>query len=366
MPIVYRATNTVNGKSYIGVTVKTLEMRAYQHVWTAKTRRPGARLLTRAIRKHGEDVFKFDVLERYETIQDAMAGERHYIELMKPEYNLAAGGVGPSGVRWSAKRHRIMRKSLRTAWTEDRRQRMSAALKGRKPSEETLRKMREARDPAACYKSVVCLNDGMFHVSIGHAARHYCVLASRISASCTGREVSANGLFFCFAKEPLTPKQIARRMRRIQKRLVARFDASKDVRSRPVICLTTGISYPSVRAAAKDVGLNSNRIVQLCQRGGTTRSGLAFMYADQDAPPVKLARDPAVVEDGICRRNAALKRAYTKRSRPVLCVTDGTEHASASAAARSYGVAHATVWNAITYSDGRVGERQFRFLEKKP
>ena len=366
MPIVYKATNVVNGKTYIGVTTKTLERRVYEHLWTAKMRRPGARLLTRAIRKHGEDSFTFEVLESYQTIEAAMAGERQHIERLKPQYNLAAGGVGPSGVKWSARRHRIMKKSLRAAWTDERRQKASVAMKGRKRSEEALQRMRESRDPAACFKSVVCLNDGSFHLSITHAATHYGIKATRISASCTGREVSANGLVFCFADKPLTAKQIARRMRRVQARLAARFDASKAERSRPVLCLTTGVAYPSVASAAKGVGLHSNRIVQLCQRGGTTRSGLSFMYADEDAPPVKEQRDAAEIEDGIHRRNAALQRAYTKRSRPVMCVTDGTEHASASAAARAYGVGRATVWNAITYSDGWVGERQFKFLEKTP
>ena len=86
--IIYRLTNTVNQKTYIGLTTQTLERRWRAHVNSAT--RGSSCHLHNAIRKYGPDAFTHDVLE--ETTTDLMnEREIHWIAECSPEYNMTAG-----------------------------------------------------------------------------------------------------------------------------------------------------------------------------------------------------------------------------------------------------------------------------------
>ena len=89
--IIYRLTNTINGKMYIGLTTKSLEQRWRGHMSSA-TR--GSRYhLHAAIRKYGQDAFICQILE--ETTTELMNDrERHWITTLSPQYNMTAGGEG--------------------------------------------------------------------------------------------------------------------------------------------------------------------------------------------------------------------------------------------------------------------------------
>ena len=61
MPIIYKITNQVNGKIYIGKTMKdSVKRRFYQHKSSARLNRQSA--LYKAMRKYGEDKFVIEVL----------------------------------------------------------------------------------------------------------------------------------------------------------------------------------------------------------------------------------------------------------------------------------------------------------------
>ncbi|HEY5235750.1 MAG TPA: GIY-YIG nuclease family protein, partial [Rhabdochlamydiaceae bacterium] len=61
---IYKLTNMVNGKLYVGQTDSTLEKRWSKHVRTAKLGSPFA--LSRAIRKYGPEKFKSEIIETVE------------------------------------------------------------------------------------------------------------------------------------------------------------------------------------------------------------------------------------------------------------------------------------------------------------
>ena len=96
---IYRITNKINGKVYIGKTVRSIDARWTQHL--ADVRRGSDLLFHRAIRKYGADEFlvevlyateDFDELNRLEcaAIQQHRSYERDY------GYNLTLGGDGSS------------------------------------------------------------------------------------------------------------------------------------------------------------------------------------------------------------------------------------------------------------------------------
>lgn len=102
MALVYKATNTVNGKAYIGVTRQNLLTRKREHKSRAIA---GAKsVFGAAIRKYGWDAFVWEILEDNVSI-DAI-GEREQFLIKKHNtfcetghgYNRTAGGGGTSGI----------------------------------------------------------------------------------------------------------------------------------------------------------------------------------------------------------------------------------------------------------------------------
>jgi group I intron endonuclease len=90
--IIYKSTNTIDGKIYIGLTTNSLKNRIRQH-------RYGKAYFSRAINKYGENQFKWEVIESeipYDKLRDR---EKYYIRLFnsndsKYGYNLTDGGDG--------------------------------------------------------------------------------------------------------------------------------------------------------------------------------------------------------------------------------------------------------------------------------
>lgn len=136
----YRVTNTVNGKRYIGITRGAVSKRWKQHCYYALD--PKA-LLARAIAKHGANSFCVEVIGTADTWSEICRMEREAIAFegtMAPAgYNLTSGGYG--GVMFDAdvsKRSADSRRGRKA--TDAHRAAISAAHKGRKRDPEVARK----------------------------------------------------------------------------------------------------------------------------------------------------------------------------------------------------------------------------------
>ena len=93
MGIIYKATNSGNGKSYIGQTIGSLQVRKNNHNYEADNEYYDIHF-HRAIRKYGFDDFEWEVLEE---VNDDKLNERevYYIEMFdtfKNGYNSTLGG----------------------------------------------------------------------------------------------------------------------------------------------------------------------------------------------------------------------------------------------------------------------------------
>ena len=91
--LIYKITNTVNGKIYVGQTVRTLEERKWQHINTAKHCHKNH--LYNAMRKYGIENFKFEKICDVDNIEDLNILERYYIakyNCIKDGYNMVDGG----------------------------------------------------------------------------------------------------------------------------------------------------------------------------------------------------------------------------------------------------------------------------------
>lgn len=93
MALVYKITNSANGKVYIGFTSRTLHERWIEH--TAPCRLERQTRLYKAIEKYGKDSFQIEVLENFNTTEEALTAERKYITKFnsyKQGYNDTLGG----------------------------------------------------------------------------------------------------------------------------------------------------------------------------------------------------------------------------------------------------------------------------------
>lgn len=262
MAVVYLATNKINGKRYIGATVKTLAARRYAHVCDAMANRKGCRVFNAAIRKYGRDAFEWVVLYEFGTREEAFTKEIELIASLKPEYNLTKGGQGIIGLKR----------------TEQWKQRISGALKGRKPSPERIALLDRIRPDSR--KSVVCVNDGKFFKSINDAGIFY-----GLNPSCVGRVTRGiqhsvgKNLHFVFSAKRMTVKQCIKIIKDEEKRKDG-FVKRRHSKARPVIRLNDDVLFVSVHEAARECGLSAPAIVINCTSGRAARNGYRFAYAD--------------------------------------------------------------------------------------
>lgn len=103
---IYKITNSLDGKVYIGLTSKTADMRFGQHCKHSgrdlryapkRFKRPST--VQRAIRVYGEQNFSLEVIDRAESREEAWQKERYWIRVYKSNdrrfgYNRTRGGDG--------------------------------------------------------------------------------------------------------------------------------------------------------------------------------------------------------------------------------------------------------------------------------
>jgi group I intron endonuclease len=154
--IIYKATCSVNGKSYVGVTYRPLIERIHEHV---KSSRGNPKyLLHRSIKKYGTDKFKFDVIDTYSSLEERDKKEILFVKQLKTYfkcggYNMTLGGDGSRGHVKSqeaidkikvARSKQIFSKETKKLWSKNR--------TGRKHSEETKKKMSKSMTESGCHR----------------------------------------------------------------------------------------------------------------------------------------------------------------------------------------------------------------------
>ena len=100
MGVIYKITNLINGKIYIGQTVVTEPQRWQAHIWNAYNNPTNDCLyLCNAIKKYGRQNFKREILEEIDDLEELNNKEIFYIQKFNstnPEigYNICIGGKG--------------------------------------------------------------------------------------------------------------------------------------------------------------------------------------------------------------------------------------------------------------------------------
>ena len=157
--IIYKSTNTINNKCYIGQTIQRFNKRKRGHKYNS-----GKQAFAMAIRKHGWDNFTWEVLCECSSKEELDEMEFHYIKqydsYRKGGYNMTMGGEGgmsgfnhteetkekcriaSTGVKVSKETRRklsILHKGRKH--TDESKKRMGLSQKGRKHTDESKKKM---------------------------------------------------------------------------------------------------------------------------------------------------------------------------------------------------------------------------------
>lgn len=127
--IIYRLTNTVNGKIYIGQTSCGLDIRWRQHCYM--TTFGSSYYIHNAIRKYGTDTFTREILE--ETTTELVSDrETYWIAKLHPEYNMTSGGEGAKGISRSKEtRNKISQSRKGIKFSEEHKAKLRAAKRGK-------------------------------------------------------------------------------------------------------------------------------------------------------------------------------------------------------------------------------------------
>lgn len=129
---VYKITNKITGKIYIGITNQGSGARYRHHWYESRIGEPSP--IHRSMAEYGEDNFTLEIIDFAETYEELKEKEKFWIKKFNSTdrnigYNLTEGGDGTFGRTHSEEtKEKIRQKAL-----------------GRKISEETKKKMSEAR-----------------------------------------------------------------------------------------------------------------------------------------------------------------------------------------------------------------------------
>lgn len=136
---IYKITNQVNGKFYVGRTIKSLQHRFRNHCYEALERN-SKNYFHKAIRKYGKENF---IVEQIEICDPNSIGEREmfWICELNPHYNQTLGGDGGMlGFKHSEKTKSILSEKRMGKFTGDKN-----PFYGQHHTEETKQKLSEFR-----------------------------------------------------------------------------------------------------------------------------------------------------------------------------------------------------------------------------
>lgn len=214
--LIYKVTNLINNKIYIGQTTRSFNRRKIEHINQAlhpeTYKRKPCRYFHAALVKYGLENFKWEILFECKTKEELNNKEIYLIKEFnsygKNGYNLSIGGDSNAGYKHSIETRERMKKHKHT---KESKEKLSKSHSGKKLSQITkdklriintgIKKSQEQREKAKIYlkgkgvKKVKCSN-GIIYNSITEAATLLNLHISKISNVCKGKRKHTGGLSF--------------------------------------------------------------------------------------------------------------------------------------------------------------------------
>ena len=204
--IIYKVTNKLNGKVYIGQTTKSISIRRSEHYSCSRDYH-----FHKAIRKYNKSDFIWEEIDTAKTKEELDNKEIYYISLYntyKEGYNMTFGGSTRKGYRCSEDTKELIRHTkigntnmLGKRHTKESKNKMSEAVKGNKHN----RYGKFGSDNPAAKTYIVTTPEGknLIIKGIAQFCRDNNLYVSNLSACAKGKRKSHKG-YKCKYYEELT------------------------------------------------------------------------------------------------------------------------------------------------------------------
>lgn len=206
--IIYKITNKINGKVYIGQTVRSLKERFAEHC------KPSSECvaLIKAIKKYGKRNFKLEILHKAVDLVELNEKEEFYIKLYnsadkKFGYNCNLGGKNRLHTEETKNKIRLAHLGKkRKPFTKEHRKKLSLANRKRKGEKRTLEarincSLAAGAKPFVVFQKNINKKIGVW-LSQTLCAEQLNINKSKISACLLGRRNSHKGYTFKYVGEP--------------------------------------------------------------------------------------------------------------------------------------------------------------------
>lgn len=207
---IYKITNTLNGKVYVGQSINVQE-RFYEHKRKLRLNQHFNKYLQNAYNKHGE-YFEYELIEEC-TVADLDKREQYWIGFYRSDdkkhgYNIMSGG------------------QLNRPYAEQSKVLIS--------------------------RPVLCIETGVVYPSVAEAQRETGVM--NISMACNGKLRHSKGFHWCFADEADKTHVVKVLTRPIK------------LPCKKVVCIETGEVFGSMKEAAAKYGISASAVKLSCNR----------------------------------------------------------------------------------------------------
>lgn len=306
--ILYKHTNKINGKSYIGITSYPLQKRC-QNNGTGYRK---STIFYRAIQKYGWDNFEHEILLEGLTKEEAIEKEIETIKKLKTTnikygYNISHGGdIFMLGVKHNNKT-------------------IEKFKKDRIGNKNAFYGKHHVQKSKTSAKMVICLNTLQVFFSIVDAANFYGIKRSNIGQAINNKQNSAgtdsdgNKLYWMEYNNINTDFQLE-----LQKRIEINNKPSPICKK--VICLNTLKTYDSISDAARQTKISKKGILRCCKKEVPHTNKYKWMYYDEY---LQLDDDE--------KKNIDINDLSNKNSTTIVCLNTGEIFNTYRDAARSYG-----------------------------
>jgi len=330
--IIYKVTNKINGKIYIGQTIHSMEDRWTQHC----SEKSCCRRLKHSILKYGKDNFIIEQIDSAKSLEELNKKEEYWIKelnsLVPNGYNLIQGGNNRQPSEETLKKRSDSMKGKNTyKKTEEHKQKISQNRKGVKLNPKSEKKRLEKLREKHC-RSIIDCSTGQEYFSIKEAANKLQLNTANISQNLNGTNSICAGKVFKYTEDwdgKLIP------INKLGNLKVAR----------KVVCVETGIIYENYREIAEKLKLKP-KCVQAAITSGRVLKNRHFKPLDK--------------WDGKIIQLKELKKTWSIRK--VICLETGIVYENSRDTADKLNLRAASIRSAISDNHSLHGYH-FKYID---
>ena len=142
---IYQIRNLINNKIYVGSSVNLNRRKAKHFDFLQKNKHTNSKIQN-SYNKHSAENFVFEIIEYVGDLTKLIEREQHYIDTLKPWYNLSPTAGNNLGIKHTLEARQNMSKAKKGSFqSEEAKLRRKGTNLGRKHSEESKRKMSESQ-----------------------------------------------------------------------------------------------------------------------------------------------------------------------------------------------------------------------------